>query len=303
MIKISAIVNTRNEDKTLAECLKSLSFADEIIVVDMESTDNSRDIAYKFTHNVYLHKPMEYVEPARNFALAKATGDWLLIVDPDESIPKSLAAKLVEIADGNQADFVRIPRQNMIFGEWIKHSRWWPDYNIRFFKKGHVEWQNAIHSIPITFGNGLTLEATQGNSIYHRHYSSIDQYIKRSMRYSQAQAKELEAEGYKFNFTDALTKPFGEFLSRFFAGEGYKDGFHGLMLALLQSFSVLLVYLKIWETQGFKPQTGASFNKMWSMQLKDKAKEFRFWQYTQSIYLAKNKLSRIYLKLRRKINF
>lgn len=301
MTKISAVLNTRNEEQYLDDCLKSLNFVDEIIVVDMKSTDRSQEIAHKYTHHVYTHEPMECVEPARNFALSKTTGNWILVVDPDETIPKKLAQKLIDIADNKQADFVRIPRKNIIFGDWIKHSRWWPDYNIRFFKKGAVEWQDTIHSIPITYGNGLTLEENEDLSIHHHHYSSIEQYLTRSLRYAKVQADELEKEGYQFSFLDALEKPFAEFLSRFFAGEGYKDGFHGLVLANLQAFSVFLVYLKIWQKQGFQKQNNHQFFQNWQNFIKNKIKEFYFWQHTMIIQYTKSKSQRFWLKIKRKL--
>lgn len=301
MTKISAVINTRNEDKYLNDCLKSLNFVDEIIIVDMESEDDSQKIAHKFTHNVYTHRPLQWVEPARNFGIKKATGDWILVIDPDETIPKQLAIKLIDIADNKLADFVRIPRKNIIFGEWIKHSRWWPDYNIRFFKRGAVEWQDVIHSIPITYGNGINLEAVENLSFHHYHYASIEQYLTRSLRYAQVQADELEKEGYQFHFIDALEKPFSEFLSRFFAGEGYKDGFHGFVLANLQAFSVFLVYLKIWQKQGFKKQDEGHFTSFWQKFIKAKFNEFKYWQHTLIIQSTKSKGKRFFLKIRRKM--
>jgi (heptosyl)LPS beta-1,4-glucosyltransferase len=302
MTKISAVINIKNEEQYLEACLKSLNFVDEIVVVDMESTDRSRDIAHQYTHHVYTHPPMDCVEKARNFALAKTTGNWILVVDPDETVPKPLAAKLIEISDQSEMDFVRLPRKNIIFGDWIKHSRWWPDYNVRFFKKGAVEWQEAIHSIPITYGNGLTLEAVEDLSLEHHHYHSIEQYLTRALRYSEVQAKELEKEGYHFNFIDALEKPFAEFLSRFFAGEGYKDGFHGFVLANLQAFSVFLVYLKIWQKQGFDQQSGNQFTQTWKTFINNKIKEFTFWQYSFLLQSTKSKSLRFWLKLKRKLS-
>ena len=98
-IKISAVVNTRNEEKNLDACLKSLNFVDEIVVVDMESEDKTKQIAKKYTNKVFNYDNVGYVEPARNFAINKAKGDWILIVDADERVPRSLAVKLMEIAE------------------------------------------------------------------------------------------------------------------------------------------------------------------------------------------------------------
>jgi len=299
-LKISAVVNTRNEEKNLADCLKTLAFADEIVVVDMESEDDTKKIAKKYTDKVFNYDNVGYVEPARNFAISKATGDWILVVDADERIPRSLAVRLMEIAEQDEADFVRIPRQNIIFSQWIQHSRWWPDYIIRFFKKGRVDWQDAIHSIPITSGRGLNLPEEKDLSIIHHHYSSLDQYLNRSLRYSRQQAKELLESGYTLDARDLFFKPIEEFLGRFFAGEGYKDGFHGLILALLQSFSVLLVYLFVWEKQGFKVKRYPSFTKHWLAWFKQAGSDLRYWVYTVRIHTAKNNFRRFFLKIARK---
>jgi len=301
--KISAVVNTYNEEKNIDACLKSLNFVDEIVVVDMESQDKTKKIAKKYTDKVFNYEKIDYVEPARNFAISKATGDWILIVDADERVPRPLAVKLMEIAEKDQADFVRIPRQNIIFSQWIKHSRWWPDYIIRYFKSGRVEWQNAIHSIPITSGKGINLPEEKDLSLTHHHYSSIEQYFSRSLRYSRQQAKELIGSGYTLDARDMFFKPIEEFLGRFFAGEGYKDGLHGLALSLLQAFSVFLVYLFIWEKQGFKVKRYPSFTLHWISWFKKAGADLRYWVYTVRIHTAKKKTQRFFLKIARKLKF
>ena len=300
-INISAVINTRNEEKNIATCLKSLTFADEIVVVDMESVDATKDIARGFTDRVFDTKMVGYVEPARNFAISKALGDWILILDADERIPKTLAAKLIEITQKGDIDFVRIPRKNLIFGEWIQHSRWWPDYNIRFFRKGTVEWQNEIHSIPVTTGVGLNLDPEENMAIEHFHYNTIDEYLERTLRYSTLQASELIASGYKFEAKDLISKPLGEFMSRFFAGDGYKDGLHGLVLAFLQMFSIMLIYLKVWQSEGHEPKRAGSFSPVWQKLFLEKFKELRYWYLTVLIQQNTSKSKRFLLKLKRKL--
>lgn len=300
-IKISAVVNTRNEAENIFECLKSLQFCDEIVVVDMESTDQTKEIVKEFTDRIYDHQAVGYVEPARNFAIGKALGDWILVVDADERVPKTLAVKLIEIAHQDQADFVRLPRKNLIFGQWLQHSRWWPDHNIRFFKKGSVEWQDEIHSVPITYGTGLTLEDSPALALEHQHFRTIDEYLIRSHRYSTQQAKELIASGYRFDPIDLIKKPFGEFLSRFFAGEGYRDGLHGLVMALLQFFSILLIYLKVWQAEGFEPVNDRQFTPLWQKKFKASLKEFRYWFLTVKLQNSRSKKETFFLKLQRRL--
>ena len=256
MPKISVVINTRNEEANLPRALKSVEkLADEIVVVDMESTDKTVQIAKKAGARVFNHKHTGIVEPARDFAIKKATGDWILILDADEEIPSTLAKLLKEIAKGeSSADYYRLPRKNIIFNKWIQNSRWWPDYIIRFFKKGKVEWSEVIHSVPVTIGRGEELEAKEDFAIVHHNYDSIEQYILRMNTYTSKQADVLIEKGYKFSWSDLWMKPMNEFFSRFFLGRGYKDGVHGLALALLQMLSDVVVYLKVWQAEKFKDE-------------------------------------------------
>ncbi len=253
---ISAVINTFNEAEYLPRCLKSLqNFAEEIIVVDMHSTDGSPDIASGFGAKVFPYRWSAVVEPARNFALSKATGKWIILLDPDEYLGKTLKKELLNITKRNDIDFAKIPRKNIIFGKWIKHSNFWPDYLVRFFKKGAVIWNKEIHSQPTTKGTGLTVLDSEKLAIRHLNYLNTTHFILRALRYSDVQANELKLSGYKTKISDFILKPIQEFNSRFFASEGYKDGIHGLVLALLQSFSIALIYIRLWEKQGVEDKT------------------------------------------------
>jgi (heptosyl)LPS beta-1,4-glucosyltransferase len=248
---ISAVINVRNESENLRKCLKSIkNFAHEIIVIDMNSTDGSQKIAESFGAKVYPYRWLKYVEPARNYGLSKTTGKWVILLDPDEYLNKSLKKELLKITDRKDVDWVKIPRKNIIFNKWIRHSRCWPDYLIRFFKKGAVTWKKEIHSQPVTTGNGLTILDSEKLAIRHLNYSSISQYIIQAIRYSGIQADELKDSGYKLKLSDFILKPIQEFNSRFYFAEGFKDGVHGLVFSILQSFSIALIYIRLWEKQG-----------------------------------------------------
>lgn len=252
---ISVAINTFNEEKNIARALDSVKWANEIIICDMHSEDKTVEIAKKHGARIFFYRREDYVEPARNFAISKASNDWILILDADEEIPASLSARLKQIASKmKQIMYVRIPRKNIIFNKWIKNSGWWPDYNVRFFKKRSVKWTDSIHSPPQTSGEGLDLEADEKWAITHYNYQSISQFIERMNSYTAIEAKQLSAKGYKFDWKDLFDKPLSEFLSRFFAGKGYQDGLHGLALSFLQAFSFLIVYLKLWESNKFKEQ-------------------------------------------------
>lgn len=292
-MKISAIINTWNEEKNIKRCLESIKWVDEVIIVDMYSQDKTVDIAKKFGVKTFSHKYTFYVEPARNFALSKATGDWILIIDADEEIPPGLAKIIKGLTQNHQGlTYFRLPRKNIIFGKWLKYSRWWPDYNIRFFKKGCVQWSEKIHSVPLTRGIGNDLEAKEANAIIHHHYQSVSQYLERMNRYTGIQAEELIKTGYKFRWQDMLKKPMGEFLSRFFVGKAYKDGLHGLVLALLQAFSEMAKYVKVWEKEKFVEQDISTYHEV----LEENINDYLHWQVKASGLIGK-----IRLKIKKKI--
>lgn len=293
-MKISLVVNTFNEENNLTRCLESIKdFADEIIVVDMHSTDRTVQIAKKFEAKVFEHEYTRYVEPARNFALSKAKGEWILVLDADETIEESLKKALKEISVKDEFDYVQIPRKNIIFGKWIKNSHWWPDYLIRFFRKGKVKYSDKIHVPPSPEGEGLKLSLKEENAIVHYNFQSISQFIERLNRYTDIQSDGLIEGGYKFHWPDLLIKPTNEFFSRFFAGEGYKDGVHGLALGLLQLFSEAVVYMKVWEKRGFEEEEVKGFGKIFEQMVNN----FLYWLERN----ASTKLDKIRLKLKSKI--
>lgn len=252
--KISVVINTLNEETDIGRAVKSAGWADEVVVCDMHSEDKTAQVAKKSGARVVQHDRKNYVELARNFNISQAKNDWVLILDPDEEIPSGLSKKLLEIASEDKVSFVEIPRKNIIFGKWMKASMWWPDYNIRFFKKGQVVYEGQIHRPPQTQGDGLKLPDEENYALNHYHYTAISQFIGRMNRYTTAQAQELNNDGYKFNWPDLITKPLNEFLGRYFANKGFQDGLHGLALSLLQAFSFLIVYLKLWEMEKFTQQ-------------------------------------------------
>lgn len=251
---ISAVIHTYNEEKNIQRCLSSLKWTDEIVIIDMNSKDRTLEIAKEYNVKIFNHPFTGFVEPARNFGIIKASGSWIFIIDADEEVPKTLADKLVSISADKSIDYYRIARKNIIFGKWIKHSGWSPDYQVRFFRKGNISWSDKIHGVPLTKGNGYDLESSEDLSIIHYNYQTIEQYIERLNRYTSISAKELFLSNQHFSLSDIIKVPSQEFIHRYLVWEGYKDGVHGLALAFLQSFSESVVYLKLWELENFKEE-------------------------------------------------
>lgn len=305
MPKISVVINTLNEEKRLSKAISSLKdFASEIIVVDMMSTDKTKEIAKKAGARVYDHKRVGYVEPARNFGIEKCKYDWIFILDADEWIPKSLKLQLKKeiknYEEGKSPNYFRIPRKNIIFGKWMKHTGWWPDYNIRFFKKGSVSWGNEIHSIPLTTGIGSDLPVEREFALVHNHYSSLEEYIARMNRYTTVQARSLRKSSVKFSWKQLISKPASQFLTRYFAQEGYKDGLHGLALSLLQSFSELVLYLKLWQKTKFERKK-ISLESI-SNEFEKSQRQVVWWFFESEINKSLG-VKKLWLKIKRKLRF
>lgn len=277
MPKLSLVLNVIPEEiNLLPRVLASVrGLADEIVLVDMTGGILGKK-AKEFDAKIYPHKRVSYVEVARNFGISKATGEWILILDPDEEVSKGLSLSIRKIINKPKADYYRIPRKNIIFGHFMQHSRWWPDYNIRLFKKNHVSWNEVIHMVPMTQGVGAEIEAKENLAIMHHHYDSIEQFVERMNRYTSVHAEARNREGYKFKWQDLIEKPSKEFLSRYFFGEGYKDGVHGLALSALQALSELVLYLKVWQIEKFREET-PKLNDVIKI-MGDEEKESHFWQ-------------------------
>lgn len=279
---LSVVITAWNEEKNLPRVASSVKkLADEIIVVDTESTDNTAEVAKKLGCKVFKHKNTGVVEPVRNYSISKAKGDWILVLDADEEVPADLAQKISEIVTQSEADYYRIPRKNIIFSRWIKSAHWWPDYVYRLFRKGSITWEDKIHSVPFTRGKGADLPLEENMAIVHHHYETISQYVERLNRYTDHQLKHIKEDGYNFSAKDLIEKPFAEFINQYFARQGYKDGVHGLALAGLQAFSELVLYLKLWQSTDFTTSEidPNNINVIFS----HKVKEYKWWLQESNI--------------------
>lgn len=270
---LSVVLTAWNEAEKLPMVLTSVKdVADEIVVVVDEATDDqSAKIARAHGCRVFTHPHTGYVEPMRNFSIGKASGEWILLLDGDEVVPGSLALKIKELINDASVSYYRIPRKNIIFGKWVKSHHWWPDYSYRLFKKGTVTWGDEIHSVPVAIGKGQDLPATEEFSLIHYNYSSVDEYLEQISRYTQFQA------AHRFAWSDLICKPADEFINQYFARGGYKEGVHGLALALLQASSELILYLRAWERTKFKQQD-ISTDEVASVVF-EKVNDFRWWKW------------------------
>lgn len=259
-LRISASVNTLNEEENLRFCLQTLTWCDEIVVVDMHSDDSTVAIAREFTDKIFLHERTGYVEPARAFAVDQCTGDWVLIVDADEMVPYALSESLTSIAMNDVADVVSIPRKNLLLGEWIRHTGWWPDYQLRFFKAGHLAFSERIHSVPkaILDARTMMLPAAEESSLVHFTFLNMRDLIDRVNSYSSVEAQQMWNEGMRFEWGSAARESVDEFKRRLFDEQGLHDGERGILLSTVMGFYKFLNWAKLWELEN-NPDAGERY--------------------------------------------
>jgi len=279
MPKLSVVISAYNEEQIITRCLDSVSFADEIIFIDNSSTDKTVKIAGKYTNKIFIKENNLMLNVNKNFGFTKATGDWILNIDADEQVTPELAKEIQEkITSQTSPIGYWIPRKNIIFNKWIQNSIWWPDYQLRLFKREKGKFpEKHVHEMIIVEGNTEKLQ----NPLMHQNYSSLSQYLyKLDKIYTENEVKNFLDSGKKIIWIDALRFPADDFLKTFFAQKGYKDGLHGLVLSLLQAFYAEIVFAKIWEKQGFKEHNNKDFLQDVYKESKKIAHEFRYWFLT-----------------------
>ncbi|OGE32053.1 hypothetical protein A2631_02960 [Candidatus Daviesbacteria bacterium RIFCSPHIGHO2_01_FULL_44_29] len=244
---ISVLVIAKNEEKLLAKCLESVQWADEIIVIDDESTDQTKQIALKYTTKVYTQAFNGFSEK-RNFGLSKVAGDFLLCIDADERVLAPLKKEIVNLINNPTEDTAwQVSRRNIILGEEVKYSAFWPDRVIRLFKvKSLKNWQGEVHEQPVFEGSLGTLQ----NPLLHLTHRDIDSMVLKSLEWSNIDARlRLQAQhppmsGWRF-MRIMLTETWKQGVAR----RGFFNGTVGTIDALLQVFSLYLSFVKLWQLQ------------------------------------------------------
>jgi (heptosyl)LPS beta-1,4-glucosyltransferase len=294
---LSVVVSAYNEERALGRCLSSVSqLADEIIVVDNESQDNTVGIAKKFTKKIYSQKNILMLNTNKNYGFEKATGDWILNLDADEEIPKDLAKEIQAIIQSNpKENGFWIKRKNIIFGKWITHGLWWPDKQIRLFRRGSGKFA-CVHIHEYVSVEGRVGELTQ--PYLHYNYETVHQYLTKIDRASTSEALSLKDMDHQLVWYDALRFPLSDFLKIYFAQGGYKDGLHGLVLALFQAFYSFTVFAKYWEMHKF-PERDLSPNSVLNEMARG-GKDMKYWMLTTRITETNSGFKKILWKLRRK---
>ena len=245
-MKISASIIVRNEADNLADLCESIAFCDEIVIVDSDSTDATKEIASRYTDKVFNHEFKGYKDK-HQFADAQTTGDWILWIDADERVTPELKASiehLRKLDEKNLPDGFRIARSTLYQGRWIKHSGWYPDYQMRLYRKAASYWDGlAPHEVAHVRGkvetlSGEFLHYTKRNLSEHHHV--LDSYTTLA-------AEHLFKQREKVRVIDLFVVPIAAFIRTYLLKQGFRDGAQGLIIAMFTAYSVFLKFAKVWE--------------------------------------------------------
>ncbi len=239
---LSVAIITYNEEENIKDCLESVKWADEIVVVDSGSADRTQEICRQYTDKVFTLEWTGFADTKQK-AVNLTTHPWVFVLDADERVTKELKEEILNvIKDKSSKVGYYVPRKNYFGKKWIKHSGWWPDYTIRLFRKekGSFEPREVHEAININGSTGYLK-----NPLEHYTYKDIADYLKRMERYSTLAAKELYKKGRRANILDIVFRPPATFIRMFLLQLGILDGIYGIILACLYSRYTFNKYSKL----------------------------------------------------------
>jgi glycosyltransferase involved in cell wall biosynthesis len=244
MSRLSVAIVALNEEERIRACLESVSWADDIVVVDSGSSDKTVAIAREFTDRVFFH-PWAGYGPQKNYAVDQCGSEWILSLDADERVTDGLQDEIRGVlrADPPVAGFF-LPRQNYFQGRLIRHGGWYPDYQLRLFRRGRGRFTDvALHESVHVDGPSGRLRAP----IRHESYRGVGDFVARAHRYADLAAETLAAEGRGGGAADLLLRPLARFLVMYLVRLGFLDGWRGFTLAAVYAHYVFVRAARVRE--------------------------------------------------------
>lgn len=241
-MRVSAVLIARDEAARIARCLESLRWVDEVVVVVDDATrDDTERLAREAGARVFV-RAFDSFSGMRAFADEQASGDWVLSVDCDEVVSAPLAAEVRGVLDSPHTAF-RVPHLDWMFGRWIRHGGWTPQYHYRLYRRGRAQWARPIHE-------RVEFEGTIGTlrePLLHFSHLRVSDFVNKMARYTTTEAEANLAAGRSTNVLRMLAEPPLYFGYKFVWQQGWRDGMHGFVLAVLMATYRLLVHLKTWD--------------------------------------------------------
>jgi len=250
--EISAILITQNEAHNLRDCLTSVSWVDEIIIVDAGSADGTLDIAREYTEKIYQN-PWPGFAAQKQFGLDRATKPWALSIDADERVTPELRNEIVALLSSSEIPHsgYAIPRLSTFLGKFIYHCGWYPGYQLRLFRREVTRLSPArVHEGFLVDGSVDNLK----NHFLHYTHPTLAESLKRLNRYSSLEAADRVARK-RVHWWDMIAHPVAAFFNKYIGLRGYKDGMHGFLLSAVTAMVKMALYMKIWEMQNTHSST------------------------------------------------
>jgi len=245
MEKISAVMIVYNEEANLRDCLETVTWADEIVVVDSHSSDRTEEIARRYTDAFFQKTYRGHIDKKR-FAVSKARHEWVFSIDADERVTPELAEEIKETfreGPGDVAGF-DMPRLTRHLGRWIRHGEWYPDRVTRLFRKSRMRYEGTEPH------DKVVLDGARGHfrgTILHYNYRDFAHQIETVQAYSDQASRALFEKGKRTGFFNLVLRPWAKFMKCYVLKRGVQDGWPGFIIAFTSAFYVLAKYAKLYE--------------------------------------------------------
>jgi glycosyltransferase involved in cell wall biosynthesis len=250
-LPITLCISTRNASSHLAGCIESVhDWVSELVIVDMESSDATLDIARSYGSTIVEVPAAGWAEPGRQAGIDAATQPWILVLDADERAAPGLRELAARYVHRDELGGVQLPRQNFQFGWWVPGAGTWPDWQLRLFRSDRTTWSGLrTHAGPTVDGRVEHAPALVENAIIHHSFASIRDWMASANGYTDLEAKRMAAGGHGPSLPRLLAVPVARFAQDYLVKRGYRGGRYGLAVALLSMCYWLLAGLKAWESR------------------------------------------------------
>jgi glycosyltransferase involved in cell wall biosynthesis len=243
-ISVSVYILTFNNRRTIERCLKSLDWADELVVVDSGSTDGTYEICQRHTDKLYRREFQGHRDQYQ-YAADLTTRQWIMFVDADEEVPPELVEEIGGMlkSRAEDVDGFFVYRRTCYLGKWIRYGGWYPDGEIRLYRRDKGRWEGGLHAKIVVGGKVSVLK----NKYLHYTYRDISDQIQTIDRYSNIAAQDMAESGKKFSLLKLLFHPPFRFIKEYLFKSGFRDGLPGLIIVVSTMFYVFIKYAKLWE--------------------------------------------------------
>lgn len=249
---ISVLIQTHNEENNIAECIASAQLlTNTLLVVDMESTDRTVEIAKKNGADVLTFPFSHYVEPARSFGVSQIESDWVFILDADERLTDDLVQEISKAIETEKHTYYKVPRKNMFGGKtWLRYGGWWPDHQMRLIKRSAFRsWPSRIHATPHIDGSMGYL----AHPFLHYFHGNLEHMVEKTLIFENIESDLLYDANRPVSTPTFFRKFLGELWRRLIVKRGFLDGKIGIMESVYQAFSKTITYLLLYEKKNRRP--------------------------------------------------